>query len=93
MNRNIVARIVVGLVLVGLLVCSSGCASSWAKGEGSLLEFHTYVAKAPMSHQWGMNPLLKDRVGPADAVAKQPIVNPNPKVVSQTDSSRREARD
>ena len=100
-----VARLIMGAVLIGLLLCSMGCASHFAKGEGSLIETHTYIGRSPMSHQWGIdNPLDKDKLGPADAVAQHAIINPNIQHVNVQDSSyhtanavvkpnRREARD
>jgi len=76
------------------LALVSGCASHWAKGEGSLLETHTYVCRAPMTHQWAANnPLDKGRPGPADAVAGHEIIDPNPKKAVDSTSARREARD
>jgi len=94
MNGNVVARIVVGTVLLGLMFCSVGCGSHWAKGEGSLLETHMYIGRAPMTHQWGVNnPLDKGKPGPADTVVRHVPIDPNPDVIVSSSSSKREARD
>ena len=96
MNSNCVARIVVGTLLLIMFSTMMGCSSHYAKGEGSLFESHMYIGKAPMSHQWGVNPAFgpaAERPGPADSIAEQEIVDPNPRVVVSSGQTRREARD
>ena len=86
------SRLLVGVLLVvmaAFLLFASGCGSHMVKGEGSMLEYHSswIIGNAPLSHKIGVNPLLKDRVGPADEVASGPITGSQPTPQPQTPSA------
>ena len=94
MNRNIVARIVVGMFLAIMVLLLSGCASHYSKGDGPLFESYMAIGKGSMTHQWGNNnPFIRGN-GPAELVAKHEPIDPKPEVtVSKVNAPNREARD
>jgi len=63
----------VALILLLMGLCS-GCTTSWAKGQGALLRCEISVCEAPISAKGGAN--YGSKPGPAEAIAKEPLVDP-----------------
>lgn len=83
-------RLLVGMLLTLLfVVLLSGCTQRTVKGNGPLLTWQSShkiaLCEAAVSSEIGINPILEDRVGPADSlaahslpVAAAPVLNPKP---------------